>query len=91
MKNLTPTSTLQECLRWAKSVKSTVQTEALSEKLLKGMRLSDSKTETKVDVIRNKFKLKKSVRKARTIKSDSNSDNDNEFRNCTKCGLKAPT
>ena len=48
LKNLTPTSTLQECLGWAKCIESTVQTEALSEKLLKGMRLSDSKADMKV-------------------------------------------
>ena len=90
MKNLTPTSTLQECLGWAKCVESTVQTEALSEKLLKGMCLSDNKTETKVDAIRNKFKLRKSVRKVKAVKSDSESESDDEFRRCTKCGLKHP-
>ena len=90
LKNLTPTSILQECLGWAKCVESTVQTAALSEKLLKGMCLSNSKTETKVDVIRNKFKLKKSVRKVKVVKSDSESESDDEFRRSTKCGLKHP-
>ena len=35
-------------------IESTVQAKVLSEKLLKGMCLSDSKTEIKVDAIRNK-------------------------------------
>ena len=72
------------------SVKSTVQTEALSEKLLKGKHLSDSKTKTKVDTIRNKFKLKKSIRKAKVVKSDSESESNDKFKSCTKCGLKHP-
>ena len=30
----------------------------------------------------------KSVRKAKVVKSDNDSDSDDEFRSCTKCGLK---
>ena len=90
LKNLSPTSTSQECFGWAKCVKSTIQTEALSAKLLKGMHISDCKTKTKVDVIRNKFKLKKSIRKAKVVKSESESESDDEFKSCTKCGLKHP-
>ena len=65
LKNLT-TSTLQECLGWAKCFESTVQTEALSEKLLKVMCLSDSMTKAKVDGIRSKLKWKKSIRKSKS-------------------------
>ena len=90
LKNLTPTSSLQECLGWAKCVESTIQTEALSEKLLKGMGLSESKRETKVDAIRNKLKWKKFARKAKVIKSDTDSDSEDEFKSCKICGLQHP-
>ena len=57
----------------------------LSEKLLKGMGLSESKRETKVDAIRNKLKWKKFARKAKVAKSDSDSDSEDEFKS-SKCG-----
>ena len=69
-------------------MESTIQTEALSEKLLKGMGHSESKRETKVDAIRNKLKWKKFARKAKAVKSYSDSDCEDEFKSCTKCGLK---
>ena len=67
LKNLTQTSTLQECLGWVKCVESTVKTEALREKLLKGMCLSDSKAKAKVDMIRSKFKWKNLSEKQRQL------------------------
>ena len=47
-------------------------------------------SESKVDVIRSKSIWKKSIKKARTVKSDSDSDSNDEFKGCIKCGLKHP-
>ena len=63
-----------------KCVESNVQTEALSEKLLKEMGLSNSKAETNVDTIRRKLKWKKSIRKAKAVKSDTDSDSDDSLK-----------
>ena len=55
------------------------------------MCLSNSKTEAKVDAIRSKLKWKKSIKKVKAVKSDSDSDSDDGLKSCTKCGLKHPS
>ena len=52
VKNMTQTS----LLGWVKYVESTVHTEALSRKLLKGLGFPNSTAEVKVDIIRTKLK-----------------------------------
>ena len=52
------------------------------------MCLSDSKTETNVDVIRSKLKWKKPIKKVKAVKSDSDSNSNDEVKSCRKCGLK---